>query len=86
MTLTYHLRLKDPATRLGIYFRFLKNRYIGDDGEIKLVVPDDEDFKRFVEEKRREIKKMADSPKLTSIEKAGALKMLESISSVVSKN
>ena len=86
MTLTYHLRLKDPATRLGIYFRFLKNRYIGDDGEIKLVVPDDEDFKRFVEEKRREIKKMAESPKLTSIEKAGALKMLESISSVVSKN
>ncbi|MZG31052.1 MAG: hypothetical protein F3741_09680 [Nitrospinae bacterium] len=86
MTLTYQLRLKDPATRLGIYFRFLKNRYIGDDGEIKLVIPDEEDFKKYVAEKRREIKKMADSPKLTSIEKAGALKMLESISSVGSRN
>jgi hypothetical protein len=79
MTMTYHLRLKDPTVRLGIYFRFLKQRYIGTDGEVKLVVPDAEDFKKYVEEKRRDIKKMADSPKLTPIEKAGALRMLESI-------
>lgn len=80
MTMTYHLRLKDSATRLGIYFRFLKQRFIGADGEIKLVVPDEEDFKKFIEEKRRDIAKMADSSKLTSIEKAGALRMLESVS------
>jgi hypothetical protein len=79
MTLTYHLRLKDSATRLGIYFRFLKQRFIGEDGEIKLVVPDEEDFKSFVAEKRHDIAKMADSPKLTPIEKAGALRMLASI-------
>lgn len=79
MTMTYHLRLKDTAIRLGIYFRFLKQRFIGDDGEVKLVVPDAEDFKKYVEEKRRDIKKMADSPKLTPIEKAGALRMLDSI-------
>ncbi|MBT5652299.1 MAG: hypothetical protein HOJ03_07365 [Nitrospina sp.] len=79
MTLTYHLRLKDSATRLGIYFRFLKQRFIGADGEIKLVVPDEEDFKKFIEEKRREIAKMAGSPKLTPIEKEGALRMLKSI-------
>ncbi len=80
MTLTYHLRLKDPAVRLGIYFRFLQQRFIGEDGEIKLVVPDEEDFEKYIEEKRLEIKKMADSPKLTPIEKTGALKMLDSIS------
>ncbi len=79
MTLTYHLRLKDPATRLAIYFRFLKQRFIDADGEVKLIVPDEEDFKLYVEEKRREIAKMADSPKLTPVEKAGALRMLESI-------
>jgi len=79
MTLTYHLRLKDSATRLGIYFRFLKQRFMGADGEIKLVVPDEEDFKKFVEEKRREIAKMANSPKLTPIEKAGALRMLATV-------
>jgi hypothetical protein len=79
MTMTYHLRLKDSATRLGVYFRFLKQRFIGADGEVKLVVPDEEDFKKYIEEKRRDIKKMADSAKLTSVEKAGALRMLESI-------
>jgi len=81
MTLTYHLRLKDTATRLGIYFRFLKQRFIGKDGEVKLVVPDEEDFKRYVAEKRRDLVRMADSPKLTPIEKAGALRMLKSIPS-----
>jgi len=79
MTMSHHLRLKDSATRLGIYFRFLKQRFIGADGEVKLVVPDEKDFKFFVEEKRREIAKMASSPKLTPVEKAGALRMLESI-------
>lgn len=82
MTMTYHLRLKDTAVRLGIYFRFLKQRFIEKDGEVKLVVPDAGDFKKYVEEKRRDIKKMADSPKLTPIEKAGAMRMLESIPAV----
>lgn len=79
MTMTYHLRLKDPAARLGIYFRFLRQRFIGADGEVKLVVPDEEDLKQYIKEKRRDIAKMANSPKLTPIEKAGALRMLESI-------
>ena len=79
MTMSYHLRLKDSATRLGIYFRFLKKRFIGVGGEVKLVVPDEKDFKLFVEEKRRDIAKMAGSPKLTPVEKEGALRMLESI-------
>ena len=79
MTMTYHLRLKDSATRLGIYFRFIKQRFIGEEGEIKLVVPDEEDFKKFVEEKRRKITKMGESPKLTPIEKAGALRMLNNL-------
>ncbi len=79
MTLTYHMRLKDSATRLGIYFRFIKQRFIGADGEVSLVVPDVEDFKKFVAEKRREIAKMAESPKLTPIEKEGALRMLKAI-------
>lgn len=79
MTLTYHLRLKDSATRLGIYFRFLKQRFITGDGEIKLVVPDENDFQMFIKEKRRDLAKMAESPKLTPIEKEGALRMLESL-------
>ena len=79
MMMTYHLRLKDPAVRLGIYFRFLRQRFIGADGEVKLVVPDAEDLKLYIKEKRRDISKMSASPKLTPIEKAGALRMLKSI-------
>jgi hypothetical protein len=86
MMMTYHLRLKDSAVRRGIYFQFLRQRYIGKDGEIKLVVPDEEDLKLFVKEKRRDISKMAGSPKLTPIEKAGALRMLESIPAVTANN
>ena len=81
MTMSYYLQLKDSATRLGIYFRFLKQRFIGADGEVKLVVPDEKDFKLFIEEKRHEIAKMAGSPKLTPVEKEGALRMLQAIPS-----
>jgi hypothetical protein len=79
MMMTYHLRLKDSAVRLGIYFRFLRQRFIGADGEVKLVVPDAEDLNLYIKEKRRDISKMSDSLKLTPIEKAGALRMLKSI-------
>ncbi len=79
MTMRYQLRLKGSATRLGIYFRFLKQRFIEPNGEVKLVVPDEKDFQLFVEEKRSEIEKMAGSPKLTPGEKAGALRMLQTI-------
>ncbi len=81
MTMSYHLRLKDSATRLGIYFRFLKQRFIGADGEVKLVVPDEKDFKLFIEEQRQEIAKMAGSTKLTPVEKEGAMRMLQAIPS-----
>ena len=86
MMMTYHLRLKDPAVRLGIYFRFLRQRFIGADGEVKLVVPDAEDLKLYIKEKRRDISKMSDSIKLTPIEKAGALRMLKSIPATTTSN
>ena len=79
MTMRYQLRLKGSATRLGIYFRFLKQRFIEPNGEVKLVVPDEKDFQLFVEEKRSEIEKMAGPPKLPPVEKAGALRMLQTI-------
>ena len=86
MMMTYHLRLKDPAVRLGIYFRFLRQRFIGADGEVKLVVPDAEDLNLYIKEKRRDILKMSDSLKLTLIEKAGALRMLKSIPAATASN
>ena len=75
----------DASIRFG-YFRFLKQRFIGANVDVKLVVADKEDLKRSIEKTRLEIAKMAESPKLTTIEKAGALRMLKSISALIANN
>jgi hypothetical protein len=76
MILTYKMQIKDPQKRLGIYFHFLKDRYIGVDGEIRLKVSDEEDLKKFVEEKRVQITRMTKSKNFTEIERQGATKLL----------
>jgi hypothetical protein len=76
MILTYKMQIKDPQKRLGIYFHFLKDRYVGDDGEIRLKVSDEEDLKKFVEEKRVQINRMMKSKNFTEIERQGATKLL----------
>ena len=80
MTMSYHLRLKDSATRLGIYFRFLKQRFIGADGEVKLVVPDEKDFKLFIEEQRHEIAKNGRLPQTHPGGERGGLENVASYS------
>ena len=76
MILTYKMQIQDPQKRLGIYFHFLKDRYIGADGEIRLKVSDEEDLKKFVEEKRVQITRMTKSKNFTEIERQGAEKLL----------
>ncbi|HIJ49630.1 MAG TPA: hypothetical protein HPP54_00990 [Nitrospinae bacterium] len=76
MILTYKMKIKDPQKRLGIYFHFLKDRYVGADGEISLKVSDEEDLKKFVEEKRVQITRMMKSKNFTEIERQGAEKLL----------
>jgi hypothetical protein len=76
MILTYKMQIKDPQKRLGIYFHFLKDRYVGADGEINLKVSDEEDLKKFVEEKRVQITRMIKSKNFTEVERQGATKLL----------
>ena len=56
---------------------FLKNRYVGPDGEVNLKVVNEEDLKNFVEEKRLQVKRMMKSKNFTEIERQGAYKMLK---------
>lgn len=79
MILTYKMQIKDPKKRLGIYFHFLKDRYIGADGEIRLKVSDEEDLKKFVEEKRVQVNRMMKSKNFTEVERQGADRMLKAI-------
>ena len=77
MILTYKMQIKDPKKRLGIYFHFLKDRYVGADGEIRLKVSDEEDLNKFIEEKRVQITRMIKSKNFTEIERQGAKKLLD---------
>ena len=80
MILTYKMKIKDPQKRLGLYFHFLKYRYIEPDGKVNLKVLDEEDLKKFVEEKRVQITQMTKSKNFTEIERKGAEKLLLDIS------
>ena len=77
MMLTYKMNIKDPKLRLTLYFHFLKNRYIGPNGEVHLKITDEEDLRNFIEEKRHQIQRMKKSKNFTDIERQGADKMLK---------
>ena len=77
MMLTYKMNIKDPRLRLNLYFHFLKNRYIGEDGEVHLKITDEEDLRKFIEEKRLQVNRMKESKNFTEIERQGAEKMLK---------
>ena len=77
MILTYKMNIRDRRLRLSLYFHFLKNRYVGPDGEVNLKVVNEEDLKNFVEEKRLQVKRMMKSKNFTEIERQGAYKMLK---------
>jgi hypothetical protein len=80
MILTYKMQIKDPQKRLAIYFHFLKDRYVKTDGKVNLKVSDEEDLKKFVEEKRVQITRMMQSKNFTEIEQESAKKLLEAMS------
>ena len=79
LTLKYQLKLDDPLQRLSLYFRYLKGRFIGPGGEVRLIVENKEDLISFAEKKLERIAKMARFERLTPLEKDGANHMIESI-------
>ena len=79
LTLKYQLKIEDPKARLSLYFHDLKKRFIGPGGEVRLGVEKKADLTSFARKKLEEISKMAQSDKLTLVEKDGAHRMIESI-------
>jgi hypothetical protein len=79
LTLKYQLKIEDPALRLSLYFHYLKERFIGSQREVRLDVEDQDDLIAFAEKKIQGILKMAQSDKLTVVEKQGAGHLVESI-------
>lgn len=79
LTLKYQLKIDDLITRLSLYFRYLKGRFIGPGGNVRFVVDDPEDLMGFAEKKLRGISRMAQSGGMTVVEKEGAEHLIETI-------
>jgi hypothetical protein len=79
LTLKYQLKLKEPLTRLSLYFHYLKSRFIGPGGEVRLVVEDKEDIIKFTKKKLEGVLKMAQSGKLKAVEREGANRLVKTI-------
>jgi len=79
LTLKYQLKLGDPLTRLSLYFRYLKGRFIAPGGEVRLVVEDRKDLIDFTNKKLKGISKMVQSGAFTITEKKGAEHLIKTI-------
>jgi hypothetical protein len=79
LTLKYKLKLKEPLTRLSLYFRYLKDRFIGPGGKVRLMVENKEDLISFTEKKLEGISRMAQSGNLSVVEKEGAGRLVKTI-------
>jgi hypothetical protein len=79
LTIKYQLKLDDPLTRLNLYFHYLKGRFVGPGGEVRLVVDNQKDLIDFTNKKLKGISKMAQSGDLSVVEKKGADQLIETI-------
>ena len=79
LTLRYQLKLDDPRTRLSLYFHYLKGRFIGPGGKVRLVVDKRKDLIDFTNKKLKGVSRMAQSGDLSVVEKKGAEQLIKAI-------
>jgi hypothetical protein len=73
------LEIKQPATHLILYFKYLKQRFVIQEGEINLNVGQDQDFNSYTLAKIKGIQKMSSYKNLSQIERDAAKKLIEEI-------
>ncbi len=79
MTMKYQLKMNDSVERLGHYYTYLKNRFVGPDGKIRLVIEDVEDFRSYIKSQGEQLKKMAGYKGLSAIEREAAKALVEKL-------
>ncbi|MDH5762408.1 MAG: hypothetical protein OEZ51_05455 [Nitrospinota bacterium] len=79
MHLEYSKGPKDPAQRLALYFHYLKQRFLDDEGEIRLDVKNQNALTDYVNQKMGGIKSMMDRPGFTPVEQQAARNWISSI-------
>jgi len=81
MTLRYGLKIREAPPRRALYFKYLKENFIGADDEIKLEVKkaDRDDFHNFVRKQIENVRKMMAYPGFTDIEREAAQAWIDGI-------
>jgi hypothetical protein len=79
MTMKYQLHINDPVERLGYYYQYLKKRFVGPDGKVRLVIEDEGDYRAYLKGQIKLIKKMAGFAGLTEVEAVAAKKLVEKL-------
>ncbi len=64
---------------LHLYFHFLRDRFVKPDGEVELVVEDEEDFAAFTQAQLKKIRTLGASKRLTPVERKAADVLIETI-------
>jgi hypothetical protein len=73
------LGIKQPAIQLILYFKYLKQRFFKQEGEIDLNMGQDQDFNSYTLAKIDGIQKMSSYKNLSQIERDAAKKLIEEI-------
>jgi len=79
LTWKHLLKMDDPLERLRLYFYFLKERFVGPGGDVRLVVEDKEDLVAYGNRELDKISRLAQFERLTPVEKKAAADFIESI-------
>ncbi len=72
----HSLNVKDPLTRLNLYFQYIKQRFLKRKGKIIMQVKDKEVFDNYIRSKIEGIRKMIGFKSLSKIEREAAQKLI----------
>ncbi len=81
LILKHKLGLKNISDRRGLYFLYIKNRYLKR-GQVVLAIDDKEDFQDYIRNKIAAVEKMLASERITPVELAAGRRLIEGVKSL----
>ncbi len=81
--LEHQVKLKQAREREALYFAFLKERFVGQDGAVDLTPKDGEDFRAYLEGKLAQVKKLLAYEGMTETEKEAGRRFIARIEKIM---
>ncbi|MEC7640644.1 MAG: hypothetical protein VYC17_00660 [Nitrospinota bacterium] len=79
LIIRHQLQPLEPQQELALYFNYLRNRFVKEDGNIDLRILDREDFHSYVYRKLGDIRRLQQFPAMTPIERRAGERVIEGI-------